>query len=106
MDGLNIASFTMKGSATVTPSTGSEQWGQGKNDVYLPRPWGKITIEGNLTPVGGTAARITPADYGTTQPVLAGAITTGTPQNYTKFTVTPNGSEQWEIGSDGFLRRK
>jgi len=53
---------------------------------------------------GGTAARITPEGYETTEPVLDGAITTGL--NYTKFTVTPNGSEQWKIDSDGKLRAK
>ena len=78
----------------------------GKNDVFLPRPQYRIKIEGELKPVGGTAARITPDDYSTIQPVLAGDITTGTPQNYTKFTVTPNGTEQWEIGSDGKLKTK
>jgi len=93
----------MKGSATVNPSTGGEQWMQGKNDVFLPVN-AEITIEGNLIPVGGTAARITPEDYGTTQPVLGGAITTGS--NYTKFTVTPNGTEQWKIGSNGKLKKQ
>lgn len=96
----------MKGSATVTPSTGGDANKPGKNDVYLPTPLYRITIVGGLTPVGGTAARITPDDYGTTQPVLAGDITTGTPQNYTKFKVTPNGTELWEIDNDGKLKRK
>ena len=103
MDGLNNASFTMKGSATVTPSIGLEANEVGKNDVYLPVN-AKIIIEGNLIPVGGTAARITPERYETTRQVLGGAITTGS--NYTKFTVTPNGSELWEIGNNGFLKRK
>ena len=77
----------MKGSATVTPSTGGEQWMQGKNDVFLPVN-AEITIEGNLIPVdGGMAARITPERYETIRQVLDGDITTGT--NYTKFTVTP-----------------
>ena len=95
----------MKGSAAVTPSTGGDANEPGKNDVYLPSPHGKITIVGELTPVGGTAARITPDRYETTQQVLADAITTGTPQNYTKFKVTPNGTEQWGIDIDGFLKR-
>nr|WP_298680933.1 hypothetical protein [uncultured Treponema sp.] len=94
----------MKGSATVTPSTGGEQWMQGKNDVFLPVN-AEITIEGNLIPVdGGEAARITPQRYATINQVLDGAITTGS--NYTKFTVTPNGTELWEIGSNGKLKRK
>ena len=104
MDGLNIASFTMKGSATVTPKADTP--GKHENDVYLPSPHGKITIVGELTPVGGMAARIRPDQYETTQQVLDDAITTGTPQNYQKFTVTPNGSELWEIGNNGFLKRK
>ena len=93
----------MKGSATVPPSTGGEQWMQGKNDVFLPVN-AEITIEGNLIPVdGGMAARITPERYETIRQVLDGDITIGS--NYTKFTVTPNGSELWEIGSDGFLKQ-
>ena len=96
----------MKGSATVTPSTGGDANEPGKNDVYLPRPHGKITIVGELTPVGGTAARITPDRYETTQQVLDGDIETGTPENYKKFIVTPNGSELWEIDSNGFLKRQ
>ena len=95
----------MKGSATVTPSTGEDANKVGKNDVYLPVN-AKIIIEGELTPVGGTAARITPEDYGTTQPVLGGNITMGTPQNYTKFKVTPNGTEQWVIDSNGKLKKE
>ena len=94
----------MKGSATVTPSTGGDANKPGKNDVYLPSPHGKITIVGELTPVGGTAARITPDRYETTQQVLDGDIETGS--NYTKFKVTPNGTEQWGIDSDGGLERK
>ena len=104
VDGLNIQSFTMKGSATVTPKADTS--GKHENDVFLPRPRYRIKIEGELKPVGGTAARITPDDYSMIQPVLAGDITTGTPQNYTKFTVTPNGSELWEIDSNGKLKRK
>ena len=65
---------------------------------------GGIVFGGGVYLNGGTAARITPDDYGTTQPVLAGDITTGS--NYTKFTVTPNGTELWEIGSNGKLKRK
>ena len=99
----------MKGSATVTPSTGEDANKPGRNDVYLPTPLYRITIVGELTPVGGTAARITPDNYGTTQPVLAGAITTGS--NYTKFTVTPEDlgggtTQQWGIDSGGFLMQQ
>ena len=95
----------MKGSATVTPSTGGEQWMQGKNDVFLPVN-AEITIEGNLIPVdGGMAARITPERYETIRQVLDGDITTGS--NYTKFKVTPpNDSEVWKIDSNGFLKQQ
>ena len=93
----------MKGSATVTPSTGGDANEPGKNDVYLPSPHGKITIVGELTPVGGTAARITPERYEEIRQVLDGDIITGS--NYTKFKVTPNGAEQWGIDSDGFLKQ-
>ena len=105
VDGLNNRSFTMKGSATVTPSTQTNTSTVKYNDVYLPRPLYRITIEGELTPVGGTAARITPEDYATTPPVLAGDITTGS--NYTKFKVTPpNDSEVWKIDNNGCLKKQ
>ena len=48
--------FTMKGSATVTPSIVLDANKVGKNDVFLPVN-AKIIIEGNLTPVGGMAAQ-------------------------------------------------
>ena len=77
---------------------------QGKNDVFLPVN-AKIIIEGNLIPVdGGMAARITLERYETIRQVLDGDITTGS--NYTKFTVTPNGTEQWGIDSDSFLKQQ
>ncbi|UTC48134.1 hypothetical protein [Treponema vincentii] len=94
----------MKGSATVTPSIVLDANKVGKNDVFLPVN-AKIIIEGNLTPVGGKAARITPEDYATTPPVLAGDITTGS--NYTKFKVTPpNDSEVWKIDNNGCLKKQ
>lgn len=97
----------MKGSATVPPSTGGDVNEPGKNDVYLPSPHGKITIVGELTPVGGTAARITPERYEEIRQVLDGNITTGTPENYKKFIVTPtNDSELWEIDSNGCLEKQ
>ena len=46
--------FTMKGSATVTPSTGGDANEPGKNDVYLPVN-ATITIKGNLIPEDGGA---------------------------------------------------
>ena len=70
----------------------------------MPSPYGKITVVDELTPVGGTAARITPDRYETTQQVLGGDIAIGS--NYTKFKVTPNDTEQWGIDSDGFLKQQ
>jgi len=105
VDRLSISSFTMKGFATVTPSVGADANQNGKNDVLLLRPHGKVTVVGVLKPEGSMAACITPENYDTTQPVLGGNITMGTPQNCQKFTVTPNGSEQWEIGNNGFLKQ-
>ena len=67
----------------------------------------EITIEGNLIPVGGMAARITPERYETIRQVLDGDITIGTPENYKKFIVTPpNDSELWEIDSNGCLEKQ
>ena len=85
MDGLNIRSFTMQGSATVTPSTGEDANKPDKNDVYLAIN-GKITVVGELKPEGRV-------------------LVEGTSAEVANFTVTPNGGEQWEIGSDGFLKQ-
>ena len=100
--------FKMQDSAVVTPSTGSEQYTAGKNDVYLTS--GKtITVDGTLS--NNPAARITPQSY-TATTVLTGNITGSSPQNYTKFTVTPQkvteNSENWNvfwyIATDGTLK--
>ncbi|MFC1240119.1 InlB B-repeat-containing protein [Treponema vincentii] len=105
---VSSGTFKMQDSAIVTPSTGSEQYTAGKNDVYLES--GKtITIDGTLT---GTApvARITVPNtaYNTSAQVLAGTITGGSPQNYTKFTVTPqdvvDGKMFWYITAAGKLK--
>ena len=82
--------FTMSGNTKIAVD----------NDVYLKT--GKtITVDGTLS--NNPAARITPESYRATT-VLKGAITTGSPQNYTKFTVTPDGSPMtWNIDSSGTL---
>ena len=86
VDGLNIASFTMKGSATVTPSTGEDANKPDKNDVYLAIN-GKITIVGELKPKGRV-------------------LVEGASAEVANFTVTPNSSELWEIGNNGFLKKQ
>ena len=95
----------MKGSATVTPSTGGDANEPGKNDVYLPVN-ATITIKGNLIPEdGGTAARITvPNDnYQTGTKVLKGsAVST----EYRKFTVTPKNGQDWKVDESGCLKHK
>jgi len=96
----------MSRGAVITPSTQTNTPTLKYNDVYLPRPLYRITIVDELTPVGGKAARITPDRYETTQQVLGDDITTGTPKNYTKFKVTPNGSELWKINSNGGLEKQ
>ena len=90
---MSGAKFTMKDSAKVDTN----------NDVYL-KNGRKITVDGQLNPpLGGVAACITPESYNTTTQVLDGSITDGTPQNYTKFTVTPKGTTSWYVGSNGRL---
>ena len=90
--------FKMSGSAIVAPSTGSDQYTPGKNDVYLKA--GKtITVDGTLS--NNPAARITPEEYKENVPVLRGNITDGSPQNRKKFTVPPEkvteDSENWNV---------
>ncbi|EMB22559.1 InlB B-repeat-containing protein [Treponema denticola] len=75
------------------------------NDVYLDSgSW--IDVAGTLT-AEAPVARITPEDYREFPyvKVLEGNITGGTPQNYTKFAVTPNNSEHWTVDSNGYLTK-
>ena len=97
--------MTMSGSATVTPSVGSDIDKPGKNDVYLKS--GKtITVNGELNPTGGTAARITPETYSETPQVqvLTGAIQAY--NNYTKFTVTQASGRNWSVNDKGCLKKQ
>ena len=94
--------FKMKGGATVTLSTGGDAGVPGKNDVYLMSDQ-MITLTGMLSQ--GLKARITPQTYKSIQ-VLNGYIEDSSPQNYTKFKVTRNGSQNWTINNRGFLQRQ
>lgn len=97
--------FTIKDKSCITPSTGTDKNKKGKNDVYLAD--GKMIIVGDsFKPTGGIAARITPNSYGDGKQVLDGDITGGTPQNYTKFTVTPDGTTGWKVNNQGNLEMK
>ena len=97
--------LNMQGSAIVTPSTGSDENAPLKNDVYLVNGC-KIKLSGTLSgavPV----ARITPESYTVGHQVLTGDTQSGTPKNYTKFKVTPEGiNKEWEIDSAGALIKK
>ena len=97
------------GTAAVTVKMSGTARIDADNDVYL-KNGRKITVDGQLNPpLGGVAARITPENYNTTTQVLAGSITDGTPQNYTKFTVTPKedsgNTYYWEVDNQGKLMR-
>ena len=95
---VNDGTFKIKGSTTFTVDNG-------KNDVYLKT--GKtISLDDALS---GTApiARITPESYTVGHQVLTGDTQSGTPKNYTKFKVTPEGTDkEWEIDSAGKLIKK
>ena len=101
--------FKMSGSAIVTPSTGSDQYTPGKNDVYLVTGQA-ITVDGTLS--NNPAARITPEEYKENVPVLRGNITDGSPQNRKKFTVplqkvtveSENWNVFWYIADNGNLK--
>ena len=98
---VDNGTFTMKGASCVTPSTDNAK---GNNDVYLAD--GKmITIDGELNPAGGKAARIT---VGHTQYLPTTQVLTGSKVNteYTKFSVTPKSGtplEYWGINNTGNL---
>jgi len=85
----------MQDSAIVTPSTGSEQYTAGKNDVYLESRK-TITIDGSLS--SNPAARITPREYTAGHSYLTGS---GVGTYYSKFTVPPEkvteDSENWNV---------
>ncbi|EPF26444.1 polymorphic outer membrane protein [Treponema socranskii subsp. paredis ATCC 35535] len=101
----NTGTFEMQGSSCITPSSGSDKDKPGQNDVYLEGDR-KIKIVNILTATA-PVARITvaAANYGVATQVLEGDITNGQPENYTKFIVTPKGSEKWEINSTGCLQK-
>lgn len=92
--GIYVAggTFTIKGNSKVTVASD-------KNDVYLANGT-TITLDGSLS--SNPAARITPESYTAGTQVLDGTTMS---DNYQKFTVTPNGSGNWEINSEGKLQK-
>ncbi len=87
----NAGVFSMSNSAKVAAD----------NDVYVAADT-CITVDGTLTATSPVAT-ITPANYATTVQVLSGA---GILDAYEKFAVTPNGTDEWVVGSTGYLARQ
>ncbi|EMB44176.1 hypothetical protein [Treponema denticola] len=95
--------FNISGVAKITPSITPNENAHGQNDVYLS-DGKKIKITGPLTADQNKAARITvpDANYSESTQVLDGS----TAENANKFKVTKKGSEEWEVKSDGYLKKK
>jgi len=99
------AVFKMSGGAVITPSTQTNTATKSFNDVYLNGSASnnaKVTVDGSLS--NNPAARITVPNgkYQTTTKVLDGSAVGS---EHTKFQVTPKGSEQWTVGSSGYLTK-
>lgn len=100
------AVFTMKKYARVTPSTGSEANGKGKNDIYLANG-AKITINEKLE--SSAVARITPGSYPTSSnpsiQVLENPAgnTTNVAENWFKFTVTSDSNTAYCVNEAGLI---
>ena len=95
--------FNISGVAKITPSMTPNENAHGQNDVYLS-DGKKIKITGPLTVGPNQAARITvhKTKYNGSTQVLDGSTT----ENANKFKVTKKGSEEWEVKSDGYLKKK
>ena len=95
--------FNISEVAKITPSTDGDEHTHGRNDVYLS-DGKKIKITGSLTAGPNQAARITVPNskYNVSTQVLTGDTST----NANKFKVTKKGSEEWEVKSDGYLKKK
>ena len=105
------ATFTMKGSSVITPSSEVNTPSQKFNDVFLRADSSgsaKITVDSSLSPAGGTAARITPEQYTAgTQVLTADSGVTLANETY-KFAVTPQTSpapQEWTVGGNGRLKQ-
>jgi uncharacterized repeat protein (TIGR02543 family) len=90
LDYSSGGSFSMKGDAVINTN----------NDVNFNLNKCRITITGDLTGAS-PVARITPETYAAGLAALDGSYVS---TNYTKFSVTPDGSTTWSIGSDGKLK--
>ena len=90
--------FTMQSSTRIVPSANNYR---GKNDIFL-RDGACIKLSGGLTGKR-SVGRITVPDtnYNASTKVLHSDISVD--ENYKKFTVTPKGSQNWYVGSNGAL---
>lgn len=95
----NTGELKIEGSTRIVPSASAAA---GKNDVYL-KDGRKIEVDGVLSGVSPVAC-ITPENYRGGTQVLEGNIAGGTPPNYKRFTVTPEGIQTWSVDSDGTLK--
>ncbi len=92
--------LTMGKNAKVEVSTGGDKNKDGKNEIYFQG--GEIKVMGTLSAGDEQAARITVYNPSDGKQVLTG----DTAANCTKFAVTPNGTQEWEIDTDGKLAKK
>lgn len=89
--------LTMKKNAKVEVSTENTD---GKNEIYFQG--GKIKVMGTLSAGDEQAARITVYNPSDGKQVLTGDDLTA---NCKKFTVTPNGGQNWYVDTDGKLTK-
>ena len=87
--------LTMEENAKVTVSTENTD---GKNEIYFQG--GEIKVKETLSAGDGQAGRITVYNPSDGKQVLTGD---NLDTNCKKFTVTPNGSVNWYVGSNGKL---
>ncbi|MBR4464426.1 MAG: InlB B-repeat-containing protein [Treponema sp.] len=90
---LESGDFSMGGSASI-PCSGTEN----NNDVYLTSGC-YITVDDTLS-AEAPVATITPSGYSTSTKVLSGSAIGS---EYSKFAVTPNGSDSYIINNTGYL---
>ena len=91
--------LTMGKNAKVEVSTGGDKNKDGKNEIYFQG--GEIKVMGTLSAGDEQAARITVYNPSDGKTVLTG----DTAANCTKFTVTPNGGQNWYVDTDGKLTK-
>ena len=91
--------LTMGKNAKVEVSTGGDKNKDGKNEIYFQG--GEIKVMGMLSAGDEQAARITVYNPSDGKTVLTG----DTAANCTKFTVTPNGGQNWYVDTDGKLTK-